>query len=66
MGMDRLRELETKLADLRHSEMGTLLTEYLRLDFLRLAGQCVDPGGDILRGKAQKVKSYIKIFSSEP
>ena len=64
--MDRLRELELKLVELKHSEMGTLLTEYLKLDFERLANQCIDPGGDIVRGKAQKVKSYLKIFSSKP
>ena len=64
--MERARELELKLFDLRHSEMGMALIEYLNLDFERLAGQCVDAGGDIIRGKAQKVKSFIKIFSPKP
>ena len=64
--MERLRELELKLAELKHSEMGVLLVEYLKLDFDRLANQCVDPGGDILRGRAQKVKSFLKIFSPKP
>ena len=64
--MDRLRELELKIAELKYSELGRLLEEYLKLDFERLAGQCVDPGGDILRGKAQKVKTYLKIFFSNP
>lgn len=64
--MERLRELENRLVDLKNTEMGTVLIEYLKLDYERLANQCVDPGGDILRGKAQKVKSFLKIFSSKP
>ena len=64
--MERLRELELKLNELKHSEMGMVLMEYLKLDFERLANQCVDPGGDIVRGKAQKVKSFLKIFSVKP
>ena len=55
-----------KLNELKHSEMGMVLMEYLKLDFERLANQCVDPGGDIVRGKAQKVKSFLKIFSVKP
>jgi hypothetical protein len=64
--VERVRELESKLYELRHSEMGMVLIEYLKLDFERLANQCVDPGGDIVRGKAQKVKSFLKIFSPKP
>jgi hypothetical protein len=64
--MDRLRELEKKLEENKHSEVGQALIEYLTLDYARLANQCVDPGGDILRGKAQKVKAYLKIFSVQP
>ena len=64
--MDRVRELELKLADLKHSEMGMLLNEYLLADFAKLAGQCIETGDDVTRGKAQKVKAYLKIFSSKP
>ena len=59
---DRIRDLEQKLVDNKHSETGIYLIELLKAEQQRLAAALIDAENPLLRGQAQLVRHYLKIL----
>ena len=59
---DRIRDLEQKLVDNKHSEFGIYFIEVLKAEQQRLAAALIEADDPIVRGKAQLVKHYLKIL----
>ena len=64
--VERMRELETRMQEMKHSEFGGLLVEYLKLDWKRNCSVLIREEDNKVRGKVQKIEALLKIFSIEP
>ena len=62
--MDQERELKivNRLAEMRHSEMAQLLTEYFTARREKYRDQLERVGSDEIRGKAQECRAVLQLF----
>lgn len=62
MDQEREQEIVNRLAELRHSEVATLLTEYLMARREKYRDQLERVNSDELRGKAQECRNVLQLF----
>jgi hypothetical protein len=62
MDQEREQEIVNRLAELRHSEVATLLTEYLSAKREKYRDQLERVNSDELRGKAQECRNTLQLF----
>lgn len=60
--MDHQQELEVRLKQLRNSECGIVLLEWLEIEFDKKKNKLVDDNSELTRGMAMEVRNMIKIF----
>lgn len=63
---DKIRELESKLESLQHSEFATYLKELLKLEFQKNAMLLIEKDDPIMRGALQHIKRQLKILGVAP
>jgi hypothetical protein len=59
---DRIRELESKLTELKHNEFGIYFIELLKAEYQREVSRLVEAEDPVTRGKAQQIGRYLKIL----
>jgi hypothetical protein len=60
--VDHQQELEVRLKQLRNSECGIVLLEWLEIEFDKKKNKLVDDNSELTRGMAMEVRNMIKIF----